>query len=174
MRSEKLQQSSLPILECKIDRPWDGTMLGRVKEWLCKHKFTIIGGKKNYGTRENDVAILDLITNPKDMKAIIAGCQQSEIFWKSQCVSTDGNTWISKLQWNGEFTKTKTKFVWFNTSHCSKTGERIHDRKETLWSWWSSSVKKLLFENKDMSDNLGKYFKDTSPALQPMDVCVFL
>ena len=170
-RCDDLQQSHTPALESKAVLPWDGTMLGRVKEWLSKNDFAITGGKQNYGMRENDVAIIDLVKRPQDLKKIIAGCQKSGIFWKSQCVSADGNTWISKLQWNGEFTKTKTKFVWFNTSHCSKTGERIHDRKETLWSWWSSSVKKLLFENKDMSDNLGKYFKDTLPALQPMDVC---
>ena len=170
MRSENLQQSNLPCLECSVQRPWDGTVLGRVKEWLASHDYKIVGGKTNFGHKVNDIAILDLVENAADMKMIIAGCQKSGIWWKSQCTADDGNTWIADLQHNGKFTRKHDKFVWFNFREDYKTGERMHIRKENLWSLWWGKIKKLLQAQHAHSQKLGKYFQGALPPFAPLDV----
>ena len=170
MRSEKLQQSSTPFLQRKFQHPWDGTMLGRIKEWFTSNNFTIAGGKRNFGHRENDVAILDLVVEKRDLEMIIAGCQTSGIFWKSQTTVDDGNTWIPELQWNGKFIKKGMKFVWYAFRTEYKSGERVHTRKETLWTSWSNKIKSLLKINHCSAANLGRYFQDTLACFKPMDV----
>ena len=61
-RSEGLTESGRPVLEGDSVRPWDGTMLGRIVEWMTgevgKH-FQIEGGNTHHGYKEFDEAIAD-------------------------------------------------------------------------------------------------------------------
>jgi len=170
-RSELQQQSRTPVLECKQVRPWDSTILGRVKEFLVQTDFTISGGKINCGHRNNDISILDLDIKPRDRKMVYAGCKLSGIFWKSQCLSDDGITWISDFQHTGKYANTNSKFVWFNFRTDYHTGGRIHVRKESRWLLWLEKIKKLL-KGADLGLPLGKYFSDALPILQPFDVVI--
>ena len=171
-RSEIQQESSTPVLECKTARPWDGTMLGRVKEFLATSDFSISGGKQNCGHRTHDVSILDLPISPRDAKMIYSGCKISGIFWKSQAVSDDGNTWVPSLQKKGIYNTTSTKYYWYNYRTDPVTGERKLVRHPSKWTLWTEKIKRLLTKDHESSLMLGKYYSDALPQLQPLDVIV--
>jgi hypothetical protein len=168
MRSEELQESNKPCMQCKTVRPWNGTMLGRLQEWITPTDFEIVGGKQNFGKRENDVAIVDLVTEKKDMKMIFAGCYKSKLSWLSQCVSDDDTTWIRELQQAGKFMM--GKFVWYNYRD-DKEGKRVTVRHENKWGTWALKIKVLLAKwKREQTPAIkpGKYFSEL-PVLESMD-----
>ena len=140
-RSDKIQQCHISCLQNKTKKPWDTTIIGRVQEWLAPTEFSIIGGRNNHGLREGDVSVIDLISNSLDMKLIHAGCTRANLFWKSQFVMDDGNTWIGAIQQAGKFNM--GKFVWYNYRE-NPDGSRKSIRHENRWSTWAQKIKVLL------------------------------
>ena len=148
-------------------------MLGRIQEWLTKTDFKIIGGRSNFGIRENDVAIIDLIKEPKDMKMLIEGCKISKLYWKSQCLTDDDCTWVNDLQHLGKFNV--GNFVWQNIRE-NQDGTRTQVRHENKWSTWTLKVKVLLAKwrreavESHKNPNSGKFFDGDLPVLTPLTV----
>jgi len=165
LRSTELHQSSTPTSQNKQYLPWDGTMLGRVNEWLSDSPFQILGALQNNGHRENDISVLDLVTVKADKNMIIEGCKISNLYWKSQFLQDDLNTWIPELQHLGCYTV--GNYVWQNYRTDATTGERIVTRRENRWALWASKVKKLLQDSN--STVLGKHH-ECLPELKELDV----
>jgi len=148
-RSEGLTKSGTPIMEGNYVRPWDGTMLGRIMEWMTsevgKH-FQIEGGNTYQGYKEFDVAIADCLPSSAkriatmEAKIIVEGCRRSGIHWVSQMVTDDGNTWVSGLQNDGEFNN-EGKFEWVNKTYTK--GERTYVKHRNKWNLWASKVKRI-------------------------------
>jgi hypothetical protein len=73
--SEGLTKSNRPILEGEPVRPWDGTMMGRIMEWMSSDigKYFQIEGNTHNEYKELDVAIADHLTSTKKQKATYGG-----------------------------------------------------------------------------------------------------
>jgi hypothetical protein len=57
-RSGEIAPSSTAVLEQEDKTTWDGTMMGRIVEWMTGDigkDFSITGGETNRGKREKDV-----------------------------------------------------------------------------------------------------------------------
>jgi hypothetical protein len=149
-RSEGLTKTGTPIMEGNHVRPWDGTMLGRIMEWMTsdvgKH-FQIEGGNTHQGYKEFDVAIADCLpssakrTATMESKIIVEGCRRSGIHWLSQMLTDDGNTWVAELQNGGELNN-ESSFEWVNKPYAK--GKRTYVNHKNKWSLWASKVKCII------------------------------
>ena len=137
------------------------------------------GGRQNRGLRQNDVAILDLIEDKRDQKMVAAGCRASKIFWKSQMVADDGNTWVTEIMPAGKYSS--YKFSWTNYSE-DRDGVRTARSIETRWERWASTCKAAIQQHAGVQTMpgfpratcptapLGRYWTDAECNLTPMDV----
>jgi hypothetical protein len=145
--AEGLTKTGTPIMEGIHVRPWDGTMLGRIMEWMTsdvgKH-FQIEGGNTHQGYKEFDVAIADCLPSSTkriatmEAKIIVEGCRRSGIHWLSQMLTDDGNTWVTELQNDGEFNNASS-FEWVNKTYTK--GKRTYVKHKNKWSLWASKFK---------------------------------
>ena len=92
-------------------RPWDGTMMGRIMEWMTSNvgKHFQIEGGNTHGFKEFDVAIADHLPSTKKQRAtmeakiIVEGCSKSGIHWLSQMLTDDGDALVAEIQNGGQF-----------------------------------------------------------------------
>ena len=144
-RSEEIAPSTTATLEQEEWTTWDGTMMGRIVEWMTGdigRGFSITGGKVNRGKRENDVAISEINNDRRWASMIAAGCRITGIHWISETLTDDDNTWVSELQNNGKFNN-NGYFKWKHYTHDAKTAERKTLKKRTKWSEWTKHVKRI-------------------------------
>jgi hypothetical protein len=144
-RSQEIAPSTTATLEQEEWTTWDGTMMGRIVEWMTGdigRDFSITGGKINRGKRENDVAISEVNCDRRWAPMIAAGCRVTGIHWISETLTDDGNTWVSELQHNGKFSN-NGYFTWKHSTHDAKTAERKTVKKRTKWSEWTKHVKRV-------------------------------
>ena len=144
-RSEEIAPSTTATLEQEDWTTWDGTMMGRIVEWMTGdigRGFSITGGKVNRGKRENDVAISEVNNDRRWASMIAAGCRITGIHWISETLTDDDNTWVSELQNNGKFNN-NGYFKWKHSTHDAKTAERKTLKKRTKWSEWTKHVKRI-------------------------------
>ena len=192
-RSEEIAPSSTAVLE-QTEKPiWDGTMLGRIVEWMTGDigkDFSITGGSTNRGKREKDIAIADINRGHRWQAMVAAGCRLTGIHWISEILTSDDNTWINEVQPNGKFNNNGS-FEWKHITYDTKTAERKTLRKRNKWSHWATHVKKLVKlameeiienserieinneeeeEEENCSALLGNYWKDSYSDLKPMDM----
>ena len=125
-RSGEIAPSSKPVLEQTEKSTWDGTMLGRIVEWMTGdigNDFSITGGSTNRGNREKDVAIADINKGHRLQAMVSAGCRITGIHWISEMLPGDDNTWIAELQHNAKFNNSDS-FEWKHITYDTKTAER--------------------------------------------------
>ena len=167
-RSAEQHQTTTPPLESKMPLPWDGTILGRTKEWLQQTGVSIQGGRTDGGYREHDVSIIEGIHKKSELKLVIAGCQKSGIFWKSQMLAETGNTWSNEFQFRGKYgIGSKEQFSWTNYRTTTK-GTRVAVPKTNNWELWADKAKKAVMEQSNTPP--GKFWAHCTPELLPFDV----
>lgn len=108
-RSGEIAPSSTATLEQEDRATWDGTMMGRIVEWMTGDigkDFSIIGGEINRGKREKDVAISEINRERRWNTMVVAGCRIAGIHWISD------NTWVSE--------NSTTDILNGNTSHATR------------------------------------------------------
>ena len=167
-RSATQQESAMQPLESKKKLPWDATMRGRTKERLQQSGVSIRGGSKNCGHRKNDTAILDCDHKTTDIKMVVAGCQQSGIFWKSQMLAETGNTWVTELQHTGKYSSVSAGTYEWTNYRTNTAGGRVAVKHVNKWSVWAEKVKKGMQAH--LHQALGQHWKDAKCTLKPMDI----
>ena len=152
-RSEEIAPSSTAVLEQTEKPTWDGTMLGRIVEWMTGDigkDFSITGGSTNRGNREKDIAIADINRGHRWQAMVAAGCRLTGIHWISEILTSDDNTWITEVQPNGKFNNNGS-FEWKHITYDTKTAERKTLRKRNKWSRKRGSVFGRIWETQNQS-----------------------